>query len=363
MIYRSVISGQDHICHMNYKYIIGFLGSLFFITSRVTPCAENKPHSNKNTKTPSASVASVDCNACFPIETLPARLRTKAITGLTILFDSEALYTAVGGVKPLSQEYDSLIFRQKLKYTENDVKDFEAIVNTWHCTDLLKAQLHRHRRGIQAGAVVSSILFFRSDLVASVLKMPSNLSTDFESTYNYLEYQVFGGPKRLQALRLYGELFGYPKYAIDFFVDAEKSKTFVEKDFFAIPSFGADRFLWTVPKKHKKNAEDILLESRTGPILEYYKRLRRSLAESNLVKSSPVVPNSAKSNPAINPAMSDPAMSNSAKSNPAINPATSDPTKSSPGKSNPENFLTLIRSWYSNGNNQCSPIFAEQKIR
>lgn len=80
--------------------------------------------------------------------------------------------------------------------------------------------------------------------------------------------------------RAFGLAFGYPEYAVEFFVAAgeEQARTgqFVARDFVHLPTFGADRgrFVYAVPKGHAERAEDVALKIAAGAALDRYRRWR-----------------------------------------------------------------------------------------
>jgi hypothetical protein len=80
--------------------------------------------------------------------------------------------------------------------------------------------------------------------------------------------------------RGFGLIFGYPKYAIDFFVTAgmhqRSTGEFVERDFRQIATYAgrSGRFVYAVPKLSRPGPEDIALQRRAALFLAEYKRLR-----------------------------------------------------------------------------------------
>ncbi len=77
----------------------------------------------------------------------------------------------------------------------------------------------------------------------------------------------------------YGYLFGYPEYAVIFFVqiadEEEFTGKFVERDFYSIETFaGANRFVYAVPKGHSETAIDANLKRGAEKILTEYKTRR-----------------------------------------------------------------------------------------
>ena len=75
-------------------------------------------------------------------------------------------------------------------------------------------------------------------------------------------------------------MFGYPEYAIDFFVEAgvhqRTTGEFIERDFRQIPTFTSQsgRFVYAVPKLCRPGPEDQVLELRASHLLSEYRALR-----------------------------------------------------------------------------------------
>jgi hypothetical protein len=73
-------------------------------------------------------------------------------------------------------------------------------------------------------------------------------------------------------LRGYGYLFGYPDYAVDFFVQASETQgALVPRDFFSLPTVrGERRFVYAVPKGHEPNDADRALKAAAEAIYADY---------------------------------------------------------------------------------------------
>lgn len=88
--------------------------------------------------------------------------------------------------------------------------------------------------------------------------------------------------QKLDRFRAYGHLFGYPTYAVDFFVaaaqqqDADSAKKLVPRDFFPIPVFAGHRgyFTYAIPKGQAPQAVDTSLLFAASQTLELYKKVR-----------------------------------------------------------------------------------------
>lgn len=87
------------------------------------------------------------------------------------------------------------------------------------------------------------------------------------------------GP-RAARWRAFGLVFGYPEYAVEFFVEAgerqSETRKFVEREFVQIPTFASDhgRFVYAVPKEHAERTEDRALKTAAGPVLDRYRAWR-----------------------------------------------------------------------------------------
>lgn len=86
--------------------------------------------------------------------------------------------------------------------------------------------------------------------------------------------------EQILRLRAYGYLFGYPDYAVDFFVEAyhqgKQTKSFVERDFFQIPVFSSKtgHFVYAMPKGHTPTETDSTLYRRALTVLDRYRNIR-----------------------------------------------------------------------------------------
>ncbi|GAB5528072.1 MAG: hypothetical protein Roseis2KO_59440 [Roseivirga sp.] len=80
--------------------------------------------------------------------------------------------------------------------------------------------------------------------------------------------------------RAYGYLFGYPDYAVDFFVEAsiagEESGEFVTRDFFHIPVAAGDKgyFTYAIPKGYIPGKSDSMIYNRAWATLARYNQLK-----------------------------------------------------------------------------------------
>ena len=92
--------------------------------------------------------------------------------------------------------------------------------------------------------------------------------------------------------RAYGYLFGYPAYAVDFFVSAgvqqDSTRVFVPRDFRHIPVFAADsgHFTYAVPKGYPLQPVDSTIAQHAAQVLRRYQANRHSLFRQTGWKNS-----------------------------------------------------------------------------
>lgn len=97
--------------------------------------------------------------------------------------------------------------------------------------------------------------------------------------------------KKYDRWRGYGYLFGYPSYAVDFFVSAgqqqDSTGQFVKRDFFRIPVYAAEQghFTYAMPKDFKPGTTDSLLYNSAMNVLSHYKILRNKYADEKGLKA------------------------------------------------------------------------------
>ncbi|MGQ0540497.1 MAG: hypothetical protein ACT4O9_01445 [Blastocatellia bacterium] len=227
----------------------------------------------------------------FPFERLPAEKRAKANDLLLKALDSEALYTIVGGLKPMSSGFANFQIelrppKDEKKASErsfklSDLAETREILGYFRCGENIFADVQHFAKTFDGKRFSEAIVFDRRGLSA-MLKSRSDFFERWNITDRSHPLQVlyaieydetgsrFGG---------YGFLFGYPEYAVRFFVQAadeeEFSGKFVERDFYSIPTFaGANRFVYAVPKGNKENAEDKKLKDSAVKIFDEYKLKR-----------------------------------------------------------------------------------------
>jgi hypothetical protein len=226
---------------------------------------------------------------CFPTERLPADLRARSEALLLKAMDSEALYTIIGGLKPMSSGFASFKFSVE-KPDLAQIEETRRMLSVWRCGDMLYADV-RHFAAVyddektkEKTRFAEAVIFNRPALAGRIGQYP-----DFFAPYGITPsahpmevLMTIEHSQQSHRWRGLGYLFGFPLYAVDFFVAAgeEERRTgkFVERDFYSIPTFvAAERhFVWAVPKSHEEREEDRGIKSRAALILaEYQKRRAR----------------------------------------------------------------------------------------
>lgn len=198
------------------------------------------------------------------------------------LLDGEALYTVAGGLKPVSSGF----WRTSIELAQPDLGEVERVQRMLReirgVDEQLEfgvtcfAQEHEGKRAIHAWVAhrgrVEQTLERHSEFFAP-LGIGPHLECD----------EVLAIVERmpqLERFRAYGHLFGYPDYAVEFFVAAaaEENSTGTPpaRDFAHIATYAADehRFVWAVPRGHVENDADGELRRRAAMLLGRYRALR-----------------------------------------------------------------------------------------
>lgn len=219
----------------------------------------------------------------FPIESLPPHLQAQAEAILLRLMDREGLYTVIGGIKPMSSAFVTYTFDPANEQEVARLDTLRQMLRTFRCGEELYADMMVFGRPQDGKRVAHGIVVHLDSLRATIRRY-----ADFFASLGITEHShpmevvmaVEYAP-RAQRHRGYGYLFGYPKYAVDFFVQAgdeqEATGQFVQRDFIHIPTFERETnlFVWAVPKGHQENEEDQRIRRLAQRILASYKARRQ----------------------------------------------------------------------------------------
>lgn len=237
----------------------------------------------------------------FPgYEQLSAADRSRADSLIAFALDHEALYSLMADLKPMSSIGFSLSYPLGKDSTQQDGQhdvvsvssdSVQTIINdleSWYrVLDALSFGDYQFMlipfRQVWDGKRNMQVLLCRADLVDELLREQASFfaqwgfvpGTDPAVLLTAIEFE-----EKHDRFRSYGYLFGYPRHAVDFFVDAslqqEATGEFVSRDFFQIPVFAKEKgyFTYAVPKNYEPDALDSLIYNTAQEVLEKYRALR-----------------------------------------------------------------------------------------
>lgn len=219
----------------------------------------------------------------FPFHELGAEDRATAETWLRDAMDSEALYTIIGGMKPMSSGFASVRVKRGEPLTEAAARG-HRIARAFRVGGHLSGALIPYARAQEGTIFLDAYVFHRAAFAAEV-KRKADLFALFgvsEATDPALVVSSFERDETTARFRAFGHLFGYPEAAVDFFARAadtqraDPEKKLVPRDFLSIPTFARETnaFVYAVPKGHTPTGEDLALRAQAAPILAEYRRLR-----------------------------------------------------------------------------------------
>lgn len=197
------------------------------------------------------------------------------------LLDGEGLYTAAGGLKPVSSGY----WTSRFEIAEPDLASIErarGLLDGLVGIDELDfgvqvfQEPHEGQRAAHAWVVHRTALRrVLADHAQCFAPLGLGPNAPADEVLAVVERQP-----RLLRYRCYGLLFGYPVAAVDFFVRAaaeeESGGGRVEREFAHVATFSADRhrFVWAVPAGESSSAEVRELQNEASTLLEQYRSLR-----------------------------------------------------------------------------------------
>lgn len=247
----------------------------------------------------------------FPqYELLSASDQKKADSILTVGLNQEALFTLATRLKPMSSIGYS--FQYSLARDSTQQRGEPHVINL--SADSVQRmiedlrQLHRIAgalsfgdfkfllvpyKQVYNGKRYLELLVCRQSLIDSVIHVHQSFfgqwgftpGVDPHTLVTTIEFE-----EKYDRFRAYGYLFGYPEYAVDFFVAAdreyEKTKTFVKRDFFHIPTFNRPdgHFTYAIPKGHLPTEIDSTIYRRGVKTLDNYKRSREAFTTDSVFR-------------------------------------------------------------------------------
>lgn len=244
----------------------------------------------------------------FPhYESLTAAERKKADSLLTLALNQEALYTLMARLKPVSSiGYSFRYFLAKdsihhdgdkhiinpdtdsVRTMISDLTQWNRIIRALSFGDLRFVlipykQTYKGERGME-------LLVCRQSMIDSLITVHQDFfgqwgfapGVDPHTLMTTIEFE-----SKYDRFRAYGYLFGYPEYAVDFFVDADKeyarTNQFVKRDFFHIPTVArpSGHFTYAMPKGHQPTAVDSAIYHKGVRVLNHYKKTRHTFTQKD----------------------------------------------------------------------------------
>ena len=227
----------------------------------------------------------------FPIEKLPVTLQAEAKTILQRMFESEALLTIVGDLKPMSSgSWMSLRFEVDSPPIQK-LEDWHLISGALSVGKEIQVVINPFTRIMDGKRHVEGYVFRRSTFDKKVKENP-RIFGYFGITPSMPFASVLGiidGESTPERSRAYGTLFGYPKHAVDFFVSAEESQkkdgNFVQRDFWTVPVYGSknNRFVYAIPKGAAPIEIDLQIKDKVARIVSAFTFRRQKYEKDGAV--------------------------------------------------------------------------------
>jgi hypothetical protein len=220
--------------------------------------------------------AGVPRNECFPLEQLAQPLRGRSEALLLHALDTEALYTLIGDLKPLSSLAEITLPVDRRETL--DLEELRRATAAWHCGDDYSALVH-HFVESRDGRVGYEGQVWNRAALAALLARHASLFARFGITAGLHPDAVMRAVDRIpmpERARAYGFLYGYPDYAIDFFLAAGQqehdSGQRTPTDTVSVPTYARSTglYVWSVSKGHVENAADRQIRKEAVVILQDY---------------------------------------------------------------------------------------------
>lgn len=237
----------------------------------------------------------------FPAyEKLSTEEKLLADSLIAYALDHEALYSLMGDLKPMSsvgfplayplgkdstqidgQHQVVAIQSDSIQHAITELQKWNRVLSALSFTNY-QFLLIPFRRTRQEDRYLQ-ILLCRTDLLDRVLVTQASFFAQWgfaPGTKPAVVLTAIEFEEKHDRHRAYGYLFGYPRHAVDFFVEAsqqeQQSGAFVERSFFQIPVYAMENgyFTYAIPKDSHPLATDSTTYQRAMGILEKYRTLR-----------------------------------------------------------------------------------------
>jgi hypothetical protein len=227
-----------------------------------------------------ARAAGVPRADCFPTDKLPPALQQKSESLLLRALDTEALFTIAGDLKPMSS-----FMEYRIPLSSLDLSDLETArraLAVWRCGDGLFADVH-HFTQPHDGKLYAEAAVWNRRALAAVIASHARFFRPYgitPSTHPMEVAMTIEFDPGVSRFRGYGYLYGYPDYAVDFFVSAEeiqhKTGQKVPREIVSVPTYTRETglYAWAAPTGHKENDVDRQIKAKAAVILSEYRSRR-----------------------------------------------------------------------------------------
>ncbi|MEM8735339.1 MAG: hypothetical protein AAGG44_13995, partial [Planctomycetota bacterium] len=256
-------------------------------------------------------------NACFPLETLDESSRHLSKKLLLDALDSEALFTLVGGIKPVSEGFFDTWFQVE-KPDSTELAEVRQALSVWRCGDQFEAGVLPFKSLRNGERYAAAWIASRPQLdriLGDQNSFWASLGVTQDLSAEAILLNVEGADRPGDRWRGMGYVFGYPKRAVDFFVQAGEHYSttgeFVEREFRNYPTHSRSRggFVYAVPKLDEASSAERSLRKQVDAILTVYRGLREKYVVGD----------------------------------------------------DPQRIVELVRDWFDDGSGRCHPDHAMQK--
>ncbi|MFN3190018.1 MAG: erythromycin esterase family protein [Aureliella sp.] len=254
---------------------------------------------------------------CFPVETLEESSRSLSKKLLLDALDSEALFTLVGGIKPVSEGFFDTWF-QVDQPDSTELAEVRQALSVWQCGSQFEAGMLPFK-SLRSGERYAAAWIASRPQLDRILgdqnRFWASLGVTRDLSAEAILLNVEGADRPGDRWRGMGYVFGYPKRAVDFFVRAgehySSTGEFVERDFRNYPTHSLERggFVYAVPKLDKASSRERSVRKQVDAILTVYRGLREKYVVGD----------------------------------------------------DPQRIVELVRDWFDDGSGRCHPDHAMQK--
>lgn len=243
---------------------------------------------------------------CFAMEGLGAAERAESEALLLKALDSEALFTVVSGLKPMSGgflTYELGVEKPDLERVER----WRRLMKGWRCGGAVEFDFHHLARAFEVGRAgeerviryMEGVVFHRAR-VAETVKARGDLFGVYGLTESASPVEVLLAVEYNETADRYrglGTLYGYPRAAVEFFAEStpisqERSRDprkpaarsgagatregFGKRRFVNIPTYGREKggFVYAVALEAEESEEDRRLKEQAGMVLGEYRKRR-----------------------------------------------------------------------------------------